>query len=186
MMARGAILPYQLAGGTQRWMVKFRTSNGVQKLKRGFKGPREAEAYLNQVMGAVDRGEVVSGSDTFAQYIDRWLEEHRPRLEEGTYRDYQVHIEQRLKPFFGDMKLSSIAPADVRRYVAELVRGLRRSASASSRSRTLPENSMSAKRALARSWEGLSGRDRSRARRARSRAGLPGAVDGSLRSSVSA
>ena len=123
MMARGAILPYQLADGSQRWMVKFRTSNGVQKLKRGFKGPREAEAYLNQVMGAVDRGEVVSGRDTFAQYIDRWLEEHRPRLEEGTYRDYQVHIEQRLKPFFGDMKLSSIAPADVRRYVAELVRG---------------------------------------------------------------
>ena len=122
-MARGSILPYELADGRQRWMVKFRTSNGVQKLKRGFKGPRDAEAHLNQVMAAVDRGDVVSAKDSFSQYIDRWLEEHRPRLEEGTYRDYQVHIEQRLKPFFGEMKLSSITSVDVRRYVAELVRG---------------------------------------------------------------
>jgi len=32
-----------------------------------------------------------------------------------------VHVERRLKPFFGEMKLSDITPGEVRRYVAELV-----------------------------------------------------------------
>jgi integrase len=123
MMARGGIYPYKLRSGGKRWMVKFRTSNGVQKLKRGFKGPREAEAFLNQMVAAVDRGNVIASKDTFAEYIDLWLEEHRPRLEPGTYDDYRSHIEGRLKPFFGEMKLSSITPGDVRRFVAELVRG---------------------------------------------------------------
>jgi integrase len=124
MMARGSIYRYKLASGAERWMVMFRTSNGVQKVKRGFKGPREAQAYLNQMMAAVDRGSVISAKGTFAEYIELWLEEHQPRLEAGTYDDYRVQIERRLKPFFGDMKLSSITPAEVRRYVAELVRGI--------------------------------------------------------------
>jgi Phage integrase, N-terminal SAM-like domain len=47
-----------------------------------------------------------------------WLREHRPRLEEGTYRDYRNHADRRLTPFFGAMRLSDISPADVRRYVA--------------------------------------------------------------------
>jgi predicted transcriptional regulator len=135
MMARGGIYRYKLANGGDRWMVKFRTSNGVQRMKRGFKGPREAEAYLNQMMAAVDRGSVISAKGTFAEYIDLWLEEHRPRLEAGTYDDYRVQIERRLKPFFGEMKLSSITPADVRRYVADLVRGI--GAGSSSRSAQL-------------------------------------------------
>jgi hypothetical protein len=42
-MARGSIHAYTLADGGERWMVMYRTSNGVQKAKRGFKGPREAK-----------------------------------------------------------------------------------------------------------------------------------------------
>ena len=72
-------------------------------------------------MAEVDAGQVVASPDTFASYVERWLAEHRPRIEEGTYRDYRVHVERRLKPFFGDLKLGDIAPAHVRRYVAELV-----------------------------------------------------------------
>jgi hypothetical protein len=54
---------------------------------------------------AVDRGELVATSDSFAEYIERWLAEHGPRLEEGTYRDYRTHVERRLIPFFGERKL---------------------------------------------------------------------------------
>lgn len=65
-----------------------------------------------------------SRHETFAAYIDRWLREHRPRIEEGTYLDYRSHVELRLKPFFGSMPLSDIAAADIRRYVAQLDEGL--------------------------------------------------------------
>jgi integrase len=73
------------------------------------------------MLAAVYRGDVVAVRGTFAERFDAWLEEHRPRIEPGTYRDYRVHGEKRLKPFFGAMKPAAITPADVRRYVAELV-----------------------------------------------------------------
>ena len=120
-MAKGSIYPYELSDGSTRYSVVFRTSNGVQRRRRGFRGVREAERFLNKTMAGVDAGQVVATKDTFASYIDRWLREHRPRIEEGTYRDYRVHVERRLKPFFGEMKLSDITPGEVRRYVAELV-----------------------------------------------------------------
>lgn len=122
-MAKGSIYPYELADGSVRHMVVYRTSNGVQRKKKGFRGVREAERFLNRTMADVDSGKVIATRDTFASYIDRWLAEHRPRIEEGTYRDYRVHVERRLKPFFGDMKLTDIAPAHVRHYVAQLVEG---------------------------------------------------------------
>jgi integrase len=122
-MARGSVHEYRLASSEKRWLVSYRASNGVQKTRRGFRGPREAERFLNQVAAAVDRGEVVGGRLTFGEYIDGWLADHRPRLEEGSYRDYRTNIDRRLKPFFGRMQLSAITPSDVRRYVAELVGG---------------------------------------------------------------
>jgi Phage integrase, N-terminal SAM-like domain len=61
------------------------------------------------------------GTSSFAERFDAWLEEHRPRIEPGTFRDYRVHGERRLKPFFGTLKPAAITPGDVRRYVAELV-----------------------------------------------------------------
>ncbi|HEY2601871.1 MAG TPA: tyrosine-type recombinase/integrase, partial [Thermoleophilaceae bacterium] len=48
----------------------------------------------------------------------------RPRLEESTYRDYRINIERRLKPYFGDAKLSAITQADVRAFVSELAAGV--------------------------------------------------------------
>src|SRR5680860_434680 len=122
-MAKGSTYPYQLADGSRRYMAVYRTSNGVQKKKKGFHGLRDAQRFLNKTMADVDAGRVIATGDTFASYIDGWLAEHRPRIEEGTYRDYRVHIQRRLKPFFGDLKLGDIAPAHVRRYVAELVEG---------------------------------------------------------------
>jgi len=122
-MAKGSVYDYELADGSTRYMAVYRTSNGVQRKKKGFRGVREAERFLNKTMAEVDAGRVIATWDTFAAYIDRWLVEHRPRIEEGTYRDYRVHIERRLKPYFGHLKLGDIAPAHVRRYVAELVEG---------------------------------------------------------------
>ena len=144
-MAQGSILPYTLADGSKRWRVNYRTSNRVQRQKRGFRSRRDAERWLNKTMAAVDRGEVVATRDTFPSYIDRWLAERRPHLEPGTFRDYSVHIERRLKPFFGKRRLGDISPADVRRYVAEM---LSTEAHAGRKPRTTIEVARAAARAL--------------------------------------
>jgi hypothetical protein len=119
-MATG-VYPYELGDGSIRYYVKYRTSNGVQRMRRGFRSEREAVRWRTQTMAAVYRGEVVAVRGTFAARFDAWLEEHRPRIEPGTYRDYRVHGEKRLKPFFGGMKPAAVTPTDVRRYVAALV-----------------------------------------------------------------
>jgi len=70
-MAKGSIYPYELSDGSTRYSVVFRTSNGVQRRRRGFRGVREAERFLNKTMAGVDAGQVVATKDTFASYIDR-------------------------------------------------------------------------------------------------------------------
>jgi integrase len=120
-MAQGSIYPRQLKDGTTVYDARYRTSDGRPAQKRGFRRRREAQAWLHQRLAAVERGEVISDRREFADYFDAWLAEHRPRLEDGTYRDYETHGRLRLKPFFGERRLAVITAADVRRYVSELV-----------------------------------------------------------------
>src|SRR5919202_338529 len=119
-MAEG-VYPYALSDGSLRFYVKYRTSNGVARTRRGFRSERAAVRWRTQTLAAVYRGEVVASPGTFAERFDAWLAEHRPRIEPGTHRDYRVHGERRLKPFFGAMRPAAVTPTDVRRYVADLV-----------------------------------------------------------------
>jgi integrase len=116
----GGVYPYLLTDGSERFSVMYRASNGVQRRKRGFTSPREAERFLRTTMAAVYRGEIVATRDTFAQYIDRWLEDQRPRLEGSTFSDYEVNVRKRLKPFFGEHRLTAITPQLIRSYVGQL------------------------------------------------------------------
>jgi integrase len=119
-MATG-VYPYELGDGSVRYYVQYRTSNGVQRKRRGFRSERDAIRWRTQTMAAVYRGEVVAVRGAFAERFDCWLEEHRPRIEPGTYADYRVHGDKRLKPFFGAMKPAAVTSSDVRRYVAALL-----------------------------------------------------------------
>jgi integrase len=118
-MASG-VYSCELGDGSVRYYVKYRTSNGVPRTRRGFRSEREAVRWRTQTMAPVYRGEVLAVSGTFAERFDLWLEEHGPRIEPGTYRDYRTHGEKRL-PFFGAMKPAAVTPTDVRRYVAARV-----------------------------------------------------------------
>jgi hypothetical protein len=102
-MATG-VYPYELGDGSVRFYVEYRTSNGVARTRRGFRSEREAVPWRTQTLAAVYRGEVFAARGTVAERFDAWLEEHRPRIDPGTYADYRVHGEKRLKPFFGAMK----------------------------------------------------------------------------------
>jgi excisionase family DNA binding protein len=83
VMATG-VYEYELGDGSARFYVRYRTSNGVQRMRRGFRSEREAVRWRTQTMAAVYRGEIVAVSGTFAERFDAWLDEHRPRIEPGT------------------------------------------------------------------------------------------------------
>jgi len=65
-MADG-VYAYALADGSIRFYVKYRTSNGVQRKRRGFRSEREAVRWRTQTMAAVYRGEIVAVRGTFAE-----------------------------------------------------------------------------------------------------------------------
>ncbi|UTI66904.1 hypothetical protein NBH00_12000 [Paraconexibacter antarcticus] len=46
-MARGSVYPRQLASGATVYDVRYRSSNGKQRHKRGFTRKREADQYLS-------------------------------------------------------------------------------------------------------------------------------------------
>ena len=120
-MAQGSIYSRTLSDGrTVVFDVRYRTSDGRPRQKRGYRRKGDAQRWLTKPKAAVDRGEVIGETSSFADYFDRWLAEHRARLEPGTYRDYEVQGRLRLKPFFGGKRLTAITQSDVRRYVAEL------------------------------------------------------------------
>ena len=118
LMARGSILARRRKDGSEVFDIKYRTTDGTQVKRVVGSSRREAERALNAALASVDRGEERTVSrDRFEDYIDAWLLEHRSRIEPGTYRDYDTHIRRRLRPFFGEKRLTTISPPDVRRYV---------------------------------------------------------------------
>lgn len=110
-MARGSIYPRQLKSGATVFDVRYRSSNGRQCQKRGFARKRDAERYLADQLALVHQGRLIVSDIRYGAYFDAWLAEHRPRLEPGTHADYEVHGRLRLKPFFGELKLSSMGSA---------------------------------------------------------------------------
>lgn len=123
-MARGSVLSRTGSDGMVTYSIKYRLADGTQ-VKRAI-GPsrREAERALTKALAAVDRGEAAKASrETFANYADRWLAEHRPRVERATAVDCGNTLENHLIPYFGEMRLSAITPEHVRGYVAAKAAG---------------------------------------------------------------
>jgi integrase len=120
-MARGSILARKGRAGTVTFYVKYRLADGTQVKKAVGSSRRDAERALTRALAAIDRGELrAGGGETFAAYATRWLEDHRPRVEPGTHRDYEKSIEKYLIPALGARKLSAVTPGHLRRLVADL------------------------------------------------------------------
>jgi integrase-like protein len=56
--------------------------------------------------------------ETFAGYAERWLADHRSRVEVSTAIDYANTLENHLLPYFGAMRLGVISADHVRAFVS--------------------------------------------------------------------
>jgi integrase len=119
-MARGSIIRRERKNGEATFAIKYRDLSGRQVMRSIGPDRQAAEAALTAALSERDRG-VPSrrpSRETFAEYADRWLEEHRPRIEAGTHAHYRAHIERRLTPYFGHLRLGAITREHVRGFVA--------------------------------------------------------------------
>lgn len=113
------VYPYKV-GEQTFYRAMFRDSAGRQRQRRGFTSPTAASKYRARMLERADRGELRTTRQTFEDWFDEWLRGHH-RAGPGTRADYRSHGKNRLKPFFGPMRLSAIAAQTVKDFAGEMV-----------------------------------------------------------------
>lgn len=98
-----------------RWWLDFYTPDGKRHRKIAGRTKQDAERLLRQIRSTVDRGEYVDPSiaPTFAGFCDIFMERHGAN--KASYRK-SAHRIERLKQFFGNMKLTRITSAHIEQY----------------------------------------------------------------------
>jgi len=89
-----------------------------QKARLLGKTKREAEAKLNELIHATNKGQFVEPSKiTVAEWLDQWLETViKPTKRLRTYETYESVIRTHMKPAIGAIRLQQLKATDVKRY----------------------------------------------------------------------
>lgn len=115
-------MPVYKDSKTNTWYVKGRYKDWTGKVKyltkRGFTLKREAVEWETQFHAKQD----CSLDMTFSAFYDLYKEDVRPRLKESTWATKSAIIEEKILPFFGDLKMRDISSVNVIRWQNEMMR----------------------------------------------------------------
>ncbi len=83
----------------------------------------DAQTAITALQNRVNAGSLrILGNETVAQYLERWLKDTvTPRSQPRTVQGYRQHVTSWLTPTFGDMKLSELSAAHVKRLMVKVV-----------------------------------------------------------------
>ncbi|MDD3569637.1 MAG: site-specific integrase [Lachnospiraceae bacterium] len=91
--------------------------NRKKKKKEGFKLKREAQdfekEFVKQYAGSCDMA--------FKSFVELYMEDCKTRLKQTTYKGKSFLIDSKITPYFGDMPLNSITPANIRQWQNSLM-----------------------------------------------------------------
>lgn len=106
---------------TGKWYVQFRyedwTGQTKKTTKRGFETKREADEWLRNFLAAKS----ADVNMTFGSLVELYFEDLGKRLREYTLRNKHYLIDGKILPYFEDKSISSITPADIRKWQAEML-----------------------------------------------------------------
>lgn len=105
--------------GTWEVSVWYRDWQGERhrKHKRGFETKREAKAWESAFI-AKQEG---SPSMTMNAFYEVYEQDRRPHLKLNTWRTKEQMILTKILPYFGEMRMDQITPADILKWQAELL-----------------------------------------------------------------
>lgn len=112
---------YSLKSGKILWYANFYCTDwkGEKKhvCKRGFKTQKEAKeyerSYIAQATGKIDM--------LFSDVADLYLEDCKPRMKQLTFLSAQGMIKNKPCAMFGDVKISEVTPAMIRKMQLSLI-----------------------------------------------------------------
>lgn len=107
---------------TGKWYVQFRytdwTGETKKTTKRGFDTKKEAEEWLMNYLTA----KAADVNMSFASLVELYFADLGTRLREYTLRNKHYLIDGKILPYFKDKSVSSITPADIRKWQAEMLK----------------------------------------------------------------
>ncbi|MBM4515238.1 hypothetical protein GS438_24015 [Rhodococcus hoagii] len=107
----------------KRYRVRFRTPEGRQTDKRGFRTKKEAEAFANTVEVKKLTGSYVShsaGRVTVGDLGPDWVERQKAHMKASGHRSYDSAWRIHVEPRWGDVAIGDIRFSTVQSWVAEL------------------------------------------------------------------
>ena len=114
-------MPAYYDENTKTWYCKFYytdyTGTKKQKKKRGFKLQREAKEY--------ERSFILQQSKDinmpFKDFVELYFEDMGHRLKQSTIQTKRNIVDTKILPFFGNVPLSQILPADIRKWQNKII-----------------------------------------------------------------
>ncbi len=121
-MARGSIIKKQNKNSSITYSIQYRDLTGKQIKKAIGPRKRDAERVLDHIMRQINQGEYRNLPNIiFYQLAKKWFDIKKTQVRPQTLRMYRNHLELRLFPTFGDVKLKSISQEMIERSMADLV-----------------------------------------------------------------
>lgn len=115
---------YQLANGSTRWRVRYRTPDRRQTDKRGFTTKRDADAFAATVEVKKMTGEFIpetAGRITVGELAGPWLDRKRHATAPSHYRTLESAWRVHVKPAWAARWVADVMLVDVESWVAQLV-----------------------------------------------------------------
>jgi integrase len=105
-----------------RLVIDFYDQHGKRKrqpLKKGTK-LSDAKKILREIEDKVDKGIYIQPKKIpfFPEVADSWLKMKRPNIRHNTYKGYKGHLENHLKPYFGNYKISHVNYDKVEKFMS--------------------------------------------------------------------
>lgn len=99
------------------------TPNGKRD-RRSFsaKSRGDVEFWLRETLRGYQRGDETNTRLTLAAYLETWLEHVGPTVRPTTARGYRIHVDKWIVPIIGAEPLIRLAPVDIRRVPAAVVK----------------------------------------------------------------
>lgn len=111
-----------------RYMVRYRTPDRTQTMKRGFKTKRQAQDFAATVEVQKMTGEYVLpalGLVTVSSIAPMWLERKESDLKPSAYKSLETAWRIHVKPRWGDKRLTDIDLDAVERWIGDMGRTVR-------------------------------------------------------------
>jgi len=116
-----ASIEHRVIGGKDRYLVRYRDPNGVQKAKT-FRSETDAKDYFAEVVTDVRRGVYIdprAGRTTVGEWADRWIKA-QSHLKPSTRARYEGLLDNQIRPRWAKVRLHNVDHLDVAGWVSEL------------------------------------------------------------------